>query len=181
LLHPTHTAPRFFCTSLRYILSKKNALQHVRLSKALVYKIENEHPQMNKIILFFSLIVSSCVISAAEDKESKFDMSTAVPIDFEVVEKWECRDSGGYWADILVRALVGKNRETGYVQVAGVSQASRFQVKGFSRRWDFGLSEENSYKYAFVIEPNGGASYYDFSLKKQSKPSIAMKCRQVKN
>jgi hypothetical protein len=35
LLHPTHAAPRFLCISLRYILSTKTALQHVRLSKAL--------------------------------------------------------------------------------------------------------------------------------------------------
>jgi hypothetical protein len=40
LLHPTHTAPRFFCISLRYILSTKTALQHVRLSKALWLKNE---------------------------------------------------------------------------------------------------------------------------------------------
>jgi hypothetical protein len=37
LLHPTHAAPRFLCISLRFILSTKTALQHVRLSKALCF------------------------------------------------------------------------------------------------------------------------------------------------
>ncbi|SMF67096.1 hypothetical protein SAMN02745866_04295 [Alteromonadaceae bacterium Bs31] len=136
---------------------------------------------MNRKILVLSLFIFSCFVNAAEDKESKFDISTAIPVAFEVVERWECRDFNGYWSNILVRALVGKKRESGYVQVAGVSQKSSFQVKGFNRRWDFGLTEEHTYKYAFVIEPNGDASYYDFSLEKKSKPSILMKCRQVKN
>jgi hypothetical protein len=38
-LHPTHTAPRFLCISLRYILSTKIALQYARLSKALAFNL----------------------------------------------------------------------------------------------------------------------------------------------
>jgi hypothetical protein len=42
LLHPTHTAERFLCISLRSILCTKIALQHVRLSKALA----SAHPEI---------------------------------------------------------------------------------------------------------------------------------------
>jgi len=74
---------------------------------------------------------------------------------------------------------VNDGRKTGQIKVAGVVHEAKFETKGFQRRWDFVLSEDLTYNYSFVIEPNGDASYYDFSSSESGKgvkPSIFMKC-----
>lgn len=91
----------------------------------------------------------------------------------EIIETWTCTEH--YEIDVLALAYVDKGRESGQIKVAGVTHKAKFSVKGFERRWDFGLSSD----YAFVIEPNGNASYYDFSQSKPGEavqPSIRMKC-----
>ena len=98
------------------------------------------------------------------------------------VEEWECKDYYGNWNNILVKTTIHKERSTGTIQAAGITQKAEFHVRGLNRRWNFGLSNDQSYTYnfAFIIKPNGDANYYDFSLKKETKPSIYMKCRQTK-
>ena len=96
------------------------------------------------------------------------------------IEIWECKETYGSWDKILVRAVVEKGRKIGTVEVAGVKHNSGFAVKGFNRRWDFGLADDLTYNFAFIIQPNGDASYYDFSTESKAKPSIFMKCRQSK-
>ena len=52
----------------------------------------------------------------------------------------------------------------GMVFVAGTAHAARFEVAGLNHRWDFGYNEGGeTYRYAFVIEPEGTGAYYDFS------------------
>ena len=94
------------------------------------------------------------------------------------VEVWECKDfvSPG---PVLVTAMVESNRDTGNITVAGVTQATVFNLAGFNRRWDFGLLSDGTYKYAFVIEPNGDGEYFDFGREKNAHPSSLMKCRQT--
>lgn len=97
----------------------------------------------------------------------------------EVIETWECQENSyGKWTNILVQANVIKGRKEGKIHVAGVTHNTAFEVKGFNRRWDFGLSDEGTYKFAFVVKPNGTASYYDFSLESQSGSSMILHCRQ---
>jgi hypothetical protein len=96
------------------------------------------------------------------------------------VEKWECKDRFEYdgWKSILVTATVNSDREHGTIAVSGATHDARFRVAGFNRRWDFGPKRDGSFLYAFVIEPNGEAAYYDFSMESRTRPSILMKCRQ---
>lgn len=95
------------------------------------------------------------------------------------IEVWECRDLlASSWESILVTATVETGREKGNISVAGVTHAARFQVAGFDRRWDFGLLSDLSYRYAFIIKPNGDAAYFDFGSKAEVKPSNFMTCRQ---
>ncbi len=95
------------------------------------------------------------------------------------VEVWECRDlHADSWDSILVTATVETGRKKGNISVAGVTQAAMFQVAGFNRRWDFGRLPDRSYRYAFVIEPNGDAAYFDFGNAAKAKPSNFMTCRQ---
>jgi hypothetical protein len=100
--------------------------------------------------------------------------ATAAPI-----EIWECKEAYGSWDKILVLATIEDGRQYGEVLVAGVTHKSQFQIQGFDRRWDFGLAKDGNLKYAFVIAPNGSASYYDFNLSKETKPSMLMHCREA--
>ena len=78
----------------------------------------------------------------------------------EVVEAWICQESSyGSWKNILVKASVNKGRERGTIEVAGVKHQTKFAVKGFERRWDFGLAKDYTYDYSFIIKPNGRATY----------------------
>ena len=95
------------------------------------------------------------------------------------VEVWQCTDVFSPDGSILVTASVESGRKRGNISVAGVTHASAFEVAGFDRRWDFGLLQDGSYRYAFIIKPNSDAAYYDFGGKKTGKPNNVMKCRQV--
>jgi hypothetical protein len=97
------------------------------------------------------------------------------------IESWECQEkSYGNWSKILVQATVGSDRVSGKIHVAGIIHDATFEVNGFNRRWNFDLSDDNTYDFAFIIKPNGDASYYDFSTEKQTKPSLFLYCRETK-
>ena len=96
------------------------------------------------------------------------------------IETWKCSERYDSSKKTLVKATVKKGRTEGTINVAGVSHNALFEVAGFNRRWDFGLTEKSTYNYAFIIKPNGDASYYDFSMKKNTKPSMRMECRKSK-
>ncbi|MDL1870125.1 hypothetical protein FBQ98_11945 [Gammaproteobacteria bacterium PRO6] len=96
------------------------------------------------------------------------------------IEVWECAE---YYqrSEILVTATVDEGRTSGSILVAGVKHNAQFEVKGFDRRWDFGLARDGTFDYAFIISPNGDGRYYDFSHKSEAKPGQFMNCRQKKN
>jgi hypothetical protein len=80
-------------------------------------------------------------------------------------ETFKCR-AGSYWeagGKIVVTTTINEDGETGTINVAGVTHQATYQVQGFDRRWDFGLQDDGSYNYAFVLKPDGTAIYYDFS------------------
>lgn len=95
------------------------------------------------------------------------------------IEVWECKDMYADSETVLVTATVEEGRKKGSISVAGVTHSTRFEVAGFDRRWDFGLLPSRSYRYAFVIEPNGDARYFDFGGEKEAKARNVMKCRQT--
>ncbi len=99
----------------------------------------------------------------------------------KTIEVWQCQEyEYGNWSNILVNATVNEGRESGEIFVSGVIHESTFEVDGFNRRWNFVLSEEGTYDFAFIMNPNGNASYYDFSLNKSTKPSMFLYCRETK-
>lgn len=98
----------------------------------------------------------------------------------EIVESWECRDYSDNWSNILVNAVVFEGRKHGGIVVAGEIYRANYHVDGFIRRWDFNYKAGEGYTYSFTIEPNGIASYYDFSSRDRVWSSMHMKCRNVK-
>ena len=95
------------------------------------------------------------------------------------VEVWECKDRFSLSGSILVTATVESGREEGNISVAGVTHAAAFKVAGFNRRWNFGLLPDRSNRYAFIIEPNGDATNFEFGNDGRARPSNFMTCRQV--
>lgn len=75
----------------------------------------------------------------------------------QIVEQWECSDRYKYKGPVIVRLkrLRSGNSETGEIEVAGTTQAAKFSVKGFDRRWNFGPT----LLYSFVIQPNRDGIY----------------------
>ena len=86
------------------------------------------------------------------------------PMAQQVVEEWECAELLlPDWNKILVTARVFEGRQSGSIDVANITHEAVYRAAGFERRWDFVLGNDLTHVYAFVIEPNGRASYYDFS------------------
>ncbi|MEZ4282295.1 MAG: hypothetical protein R3F21_22045 [Myxococcota bacterium] len=80
-------------------------------------------------------------------------------------ETFNCQ-AGTFWdakAKIVVIATIDDGGELGTIKVAGITHKARYHVEGFDRRWDFGLQDDGTFNYAFVLKPNGVAIYYDFS------------------
>ena len=79
-------------------------------------------------------------------------------------ETFKCK-SGTYWdsSKVVVIATINEDGESGTIKVAGVTHQAKYSVDGFDRRWNFGLQDDLTFDFAFVMEPSGVARYYDFS------------------
>lgn len=101
--------------------------------------------------MFLACMLLSCVEAHGQSKS----------------ETWRCQEgSQGYWregAPVLVVAVHGEG-DTGTVQVAGTEHAAHYSVEGFDRRWDFGPLTDAGLRYAFVIQPDSRARYFDFNF-----------------
>ena len=85
-------------------------------------------------------------------------------------EKWRCFGQFDFDKKTALVKLTrvtkdGEKSGSGEVSVAGVTYKALFEVKGLDRRWDFGEGTRAGflYSYSFVITPDGGGAYYDFS------------------
>jgi hypothetical protein len=123
------------------------------------YQVFRESKMKSKVLLTALLLTAGTAHSAA-------------------IEVWECSDIVRPSSEIIAETRVNEGRKTGEIAVAGVTHKTAFEVAGFERRWDFGLRKDGSYKYAFIITPDGHARYFDFVGSKAAKPSILMNCRQ---
>ena len=100
-------------------------------------------------------------------------------------EKWRCFDKFDFDKKTALVKLTrvtkdGEKSGFGEVLVAGVTYKALFKVKGLDRRWDFGLETRTGlHSYAFLITPNGGGAYYDFSGVEygvETKPKQGFNC-----
>lgn len=92
--------------------------------------------------------------------------------DFGGVERWYAVDKYNYDSLINeVRFQVGyfKENDIGFILYGTetIGEEAHFSRDGLNLRWDWGSdSYGTSYKYSFVIEPDGTGLYYDFSASK---------------
>jgi len=79
-------------------------------------------------------------------------------------ETFNCQ-AGTIWfpdGEIAVTAT-GNDDATGKIHAAGVTYEAWYHIEGFTRRWDFVLNENEKYNYAFEIQVDGSALYFDFT------------------
>jgi hypothetical protein len=110
-------------------------------------------------------------------------MLIAFNVQAQVTERWICKDAYTSAWTTIVTAEVLESKFSGLVMVAGTEHEARYQVKGFNRRWDFGLTDDDTYDYAFILKPNGDGIYYDFSSAAAGEvvqPSQFLTCQQSK-
>lgn len=82
--------------------------------------------------------------------------------EIESLETWQCfNHSDSDRTNVLL--TLSRLNNTGEVSVAGTTYSTSFEVQGLDRRWDFGLDDDGSYDYTFVVQPDGTGLYYDFS------------------
>ncbi|WP_419910307.1 hypothetical protein [Hoeflea sp.] len=87
--------------------------------------------------------------------------------------------AGVFWFDNAkadVTVTIDEDRNSGTINVFGVTHAAACTVKGLERRCDFG----EDFDYALVIEPGGNARYYDFSQTRSGqsvRPSQLFTCK----
>ena len=60
---------------------------------------------MFKILFFLMMLLITSHANSTGDK-TKFDITTAKPVEPEVIEIWECKDIYDGWNQILVRATI---------------------------------------------------------------------------
>ena len=123
------------------------------------------------LAFLITLSIFSCtsVPSYTKDRELSLNGFSISESDFGGVERWYAVDKYNY--DSLVdevRLQVGyfKENNIGFVLYGNgtTGEEAYFHRQGLDLRWDWGSSGYGtSYKYTFVIEPDGTGLYYDFS------------------
>ena len=62
----------------------------------------------------------------------------------------------------MITVTLNDDLETGklYVLGAGVEYDARYEMRGFDRWWFFGMNEDGTYAYGFLMQPDGSSDYY---------------------
>ena len=140
------------------------------------------NPMTCRFLLVLLLLgLAGCANVPAEDAEGA-----------GTVERWECGDfvDGCWFGGCPVKLTTYFTPGIGSVEFAGTTNATRFQVKGLARRWDWCPLDDGRYGCAFVIDADGEGNYYDFSIvmpdadgASRTKPSQSFQCtrRRVTN
>lgn len=132
----------------------------------------------NKFYLGFTLVLSLVFVSCASIPSTNRDRQLSIgnyivsETDFGGVERWYAVDKYNY--DSLVdevRFQVGYFLENkiGFVLYGNGTMGveAYFSREGLNLRWDWGSDGYGtSFKYSFIIEPDGTGLYYDFSASK---------------
>ena len=134
---------------------------------------------MKKIFCFifsflFIMILFSCV-SVPRERNRQLSLTNGYSIsetDFGGVERWYAVDKYNFGnSSDEVRFQVGYFKEgdiIGFILygTGTTGESAFFSRNGLDLRWDWGLDTEGSFKYSFVIQPDGTGLYYDFSTSK---------------
>ena len=137
-------------------------------------------------VFFMLLVLAACESTPAASKEKSTPSSSSSKgrqlslgeysvseLDFGGVERWYVVDKYNYDSKSdEVRFQVGyfKENNIGFVLYGSgtAGELANFSRQGLDLRWDWGETE-TSYKYTFVIEPDGTGLYYDFSSSTDGK------------
>lgn len=131
---------------------------------------------MKRILFFlFSFLITITMFSCAsvpsytKDRQLNLSGYSVSETDFGGVERWFAVDKYNYDSFIdEVRLQVGyfNQNSIGFILYGNgtVGEEAYYHRDGLNLRWDWGSDGYGtSYKYSFVIEPDGTGLYYDFS------------------
>lgn len=106
------------------------------------------------------------------------------------IENWKCFDMSDIdeKKSLIILSILPERSDdewirsnSGFVSVAGIAHPAFFHVEGFNHRWDFGFDKKTStYRFSFIIEPDGTGLSFDFGREKTAKPTGVYKCRRIK-
>ena len=147
----------------------------------------------SKVIRKFGLGLAILVITGTMTRGQDDVSSWIERIDQVEIEVWECFDSTEFssWKIFeesdkrkrprvlvnLVGALlpsVGRTQGIGTIKIGMVEHVGVFKMEGLTREWRWwGGGGSN---YAFVIEPEGDARYYEFRGEESTTPTSLLGC-----
>ena len=99
------------------------------------------------------------------------------------IEQWKCgdyTDGCGFLSTDCVTLTANLRNGTGEVKFSRFVDHTRFQVQGIERRWDWCLTDDDSYDCAFVVSVNGTGRYYNFrGSDERESPTNHFKCTKL--
>ena len=131
-------------------------------------------------------ILSSC-ISVPKSRERILHLSghSVSETEFGGVERWYAVDkynSDSFVDEIRLQVGYFKENDIGFVLYGSetTGEQAYFSRQGLDLRWDWGSyyrDGSQSFRYSFIIEPDGTGLYYDFSTSKDgiAKPRAIYK------
>ena len=88
---------------------------------------------------------------------------------------WGC----GTYPSSKPSIYMGSNEGKYFVEVFDKSFHASHDRKGLTLRWDWPLFGPNAMNYALVLDVDGKASYFDFSIERKTKASDVYFCKKV--
>lgn len=146
--------------------------------------MKKNYPLLLSVLFSFIFISCASVPSTSRDRMLSLSGYSISETEFGGVERWYAVDLYNYESLIdEVRFQVGffKNDNIGFILYGDgtIGEIAYFSRDGLDLRWDWGRKGK-SFKYSFVIEPDGTGLYYDFSTSKDgtAKPRGLYKVRK---
>ena len=148
---------------------------------------------ISKVICKCGLALTVLVLAFTMTKGQSEERAWVENFEELEIEVWECfdrtefdswkifgeRDEGSR-PNVLVKLVgallpsVGRNSGIGTIKMGMVQHVSVFEMEGLTREWRWWGS--GSSNYAFVIDPEGNARYYEFKGEGSATPTSLLGC-----
>jgi hypothetical protein len=150
---------------------------------------------MRVIILVSALLISGCETIPYSEQSGTIPYSEqsgprTITLDGDSYSEaelgafntWRCT---GYGSSDRTLVEVGtftreSMSEFGFILYDGgnTGELTNYQRQGINHRWDWGTNNSDHATYALVINPHGGALYYDFTTSREKGPDDLFSCQR---
>lgn len=106
------------------------------------------------------IVCFGCAASKTQQRVRKMDVWNCYSIrDYRVWQSLTKAKLDASKPEVLVVLTRWRDKPGGLVWASGNSWTADYGVEGINRRWEF-----DGRRYAFILQPNGVALYYDFAF-----------------